>query len=71
MPQAEACYGPSLTGPRFNRDYSFISFVFFAMNVHGDLRDKGRIQRIIKLDQDVQSVTKEAAALIGKSMVRL
>lgn len=30
----------------------------------------GRIGRIIKLDQDVQSVTKEATALIGKAMVR-
>lgn len=29
----------------------------------------GRIGRIIKLDQDVQSVTKEATALIGKAMV--
>ncbi|CAM9541797.1 unnamed protein product, partial [Laminaria digitata] len=28
----------------------------------------GRIGRIIKLDQDVQSVTKEATALIGKAM---
>lgn len=31
----------------------------------------GRIGRIIKLDQDVQSVTKEATALIGKAMVRV
>lgn len=30
---------------------------------------QGRIGRIIKLDQDVQSVTKEATALIGKAMV--
>ena len=34
------------------------------------LRPSGRIGRIIKLDQDVQSVTKEATALIGKAMVR-
>ena len=30
---------------------------------------EGRIGRIIKLDQDVQSVSKEATALIGKAMV--
>ncbi|CAN0014917.1 unnamed protein product, partial [Choristocarpus tenellus] len=28
----------------------------------------GRVGRIIKLDQDVQSVTKEATAMIGKAM---
>lgn len=53
--------------------FSCLLFFFAPTYTHSRTRTRtrsGRIGRIIKLDQDVQSVTKEATALIGKAMVR-